>query len=129
MRFAWNTIWRSNSYRDATHSGRRELELRMALGLAVRDKRQQKGVSQTTLAKFLKCATSTISHVERAKVNVTFEIGIRALFALDATDEEIAAVFNPAENRMIQALRARKTFPRRHPDSMFDQRRLPPRDL
>jgi len=122
-------MWGSRTYINATHSGRRELELRMALGRAVRQKRKQKGVTQTTLANFLKCAASTISHVERAQVCVTFDIGIRALLALDATDEEIAAVFNPAENPMIRALRARKTCPRRQPDSMFSYTRFPPRDL
>lgn len=111
MKFFWSHTWRRINYARGTHSQRRELELRMVLARHVRELRKKHRFTQKQVADWMGSAPSTISHLERGKVGVSFDFGIRVLLILNASDSEIAAAFNMTTDPAVRSIRARKSCP------------------
>src|SRR5687768_8143619 len=84
------------TYWTATAVGRRIYELKLALSVAVRDRRRALGLSQKVLAERLSCTQGRVSKLERCCGHTTIDFAIAALVALDASDAEIGAAVTNA---------------------------------
>ena len=68
------------------------VDLRLALGQALRRRREKVHMSQRTLAAKIKSSQSRIAKMEAADPEVSFELLLRGLFATGATRHDVASV-------------------------------------
>jgi transcriptional regulator with XRE-family HTH domain len=68
------------------------VELRLALGQALKKRRVRLHISQTTLAGLIKSSQSRVAKMEAADPEVSFELLLRGLFATGATRRDVAIV-------------------------------------
>lgn len=125
MRLNASHMWRGRRWKTGSFREHRELELRMTVGRAVRRLRRERAVTQAELANWMNCATSTISKLELARPGVTFDIAIRALFALDAADDQVASAFNVTSHPMIDWIRHRDRNKNNLPEEVIRPRYSP----
>lgn len=67
------------------------VEMRVALGRTLRERRQAAGLTQTTLAKRLGSSQSRVAKLEAADPSVSLDLLIRALLSVGASRKEVAA--------------------------------------
>jgi hypothetical protein len=67
-----------------------ELKIRLAAGL--RERRQEKGLSQVDLAGKLKSSQSRIAKMEAGDPSVSLDLLIRSLITLGASDRELSKI-------------------------------------
>lgn len=70
------------------------VDLRLALGQALKKRRTRLRISQTTLAGLIKSSQSRIAKMEAADPAVSFELLLRGLFATGATRHDVAIVLD-----------------------------------
>lgn len=68
------------------------VELRLRIADAVRQRRKQRHLTQTDLARLLGSSQSRIAKVEAAADSVSLDLLIRSFLALGATTQELAKV-------------------------------------
>ena len=125
MRLYWTHVWQSDAYRFASVVDRRLIELRFCVARALHAKRRSMRISQKALARMMHVSQPAISRVERASNRVSFDIGIRALITLGATDGELGTIFDVELDPRIRNLRRRaqgRFFPRPLPLSVRPRR-------
>lgn len=115
MRLFYSHVWQSEAYRRSSATDRRLIELRIHIAQALRRTRKSLKVSQEELALRTGFAQATISRVERGSNLVTFDVGLKCLLALGATDAEIAAAFDLKTSSIVSALRRRVDAQRYYP--------------
>ena len=81
----------AKTFLDLTAEQAALVEMRLALSRALRQKRQQAGLTQTALAKQLGSSQSRVAKLEAADTSVSLELLIRALLSVGATRKEVAA--------------------------------------
>ena len=69
------------------------LELKLALGRSLRERRTKQGVTQIELARRLGSSQSRVAKMEAADPSVSLDLLVRSLFALGATPRELGRVF------------------------------------
>jgi ribosome-binding protein aMBF1 (putative translation factor) len=83
------------------------VELRLALSAALRERRNELGLSQIELADRLGSSQSRVAKMEACDPTVTVDLLIRSLLALGATRKEIARAIGSASPRRTVRLTAR----------------------
>src|SRR5208282_5332776 len=68
------------------------VELKLALATTLRERRQDRRLSQTQLAKVLGSSQSRVAKMEAADATVSADLLIRSLLALGSTRRELATV-------------------------------------
>lgn len=66
------------------------IEMRLALSQALRERRREAGLTQTTLAKELGSSQSRVAKLEAGDASVSLELLIRALLAVGASRRDVA---------------------------------------
>ena len=92
--------WRVGDAGDflAMSSGeRRFVELKLALAVGLRERREQRGLTQAALAKQLKSSQSRVAKMEAADATVTIDLLVRALLSLGATRVELAKLIRVSD--------------------------------
>jgi hypothetical protein len=72
-------------------------ELELALSRMLRARRTERGLSQTQLARHLGSSQSRVAKMEASDPSVSVDLLIRALLAMGAGPEDIAAAIAPRE--------------------------------
>src|ERR1051325_6889675 len=70
------------------------VDLRVALGQALKERRAKLHISQTRLAGLIKSSQSRVAKMEAADPKVSFELLLRGLFATGATRRDVAIVLD-----------------------------------
>lgn len=68
------------------------LELKLALGRSLRERRTKQGVTQVELARLLGSSQSRVAKMEAADPSVSLDLLVRSLFALGATPRDLGRV-------------------------------------
>jgi DNA-binding XRE family transcriptional regulator len=85
--------WKIGSAKDFLELSDEEMayiELKLALSLNLKKRRQAKKLTQNQLAKIIKSSQSRVAKMETGDPTVTIDLLIRSLFALGATRKDIA---------------------------------------
>jgi predicted XRE-type DNA-binding protein len=75
------------------------IETKLALALAVRDRRKRRRLSQTELARRLGSSQSRVAKMEAADASVSLDLLVRSLLSLGATQADIAKVIRKGASR------------------------------
>lgn len=67
------------------------IELKLALGQRLRAAREQKGVTQTALAKLAKSSQSRVAKMEAGDPSVSMDLMVKTLLAMGVTRRQIAS--------------------------------------
>ena len=111
MRINWTDIYRRRPYRTGRGYYRRLIEIRFSVARALREARCRLRIRQADVAKWVNASQASISRVECASPKGSFEVFVRAMIALGAKDEEIAAAFNAGGRKDVRTLRERVNRP------------------
>ncbi len=68
------------------------IELKLALSESIKERREQKRLTQTELARLLKSSQSRVAKIEAGDATVSLDLLVRSLIALGATRRELAQV-------------------------------------
>jgi predicted XRE-type DNA-binding protein len=79
------------TFLDLTPEEAAFVETKLALSRNLRDRRTDKGLSQTALAKLLNSSQSRVAKMEAADPTVSVDLLLRALFALGARPRDVAS--------------------------------------
>jgi transcriptional regulator with XRE-family HTH domain len=112
-------------YRHASARGRRLIELRVTVAIAVQRLRRARGLTQAQLGALLQSNGSRISKLERAAGTVTLDFACAALVALEASDAQLAQAFNAEGSVLVKRMRERASlrfYPKPGPDAPRDYR-------
>ena len=110
MRLKWSELANARRYRLNTDAGRRMLELRYALAVAVRAKRKQLNLTQHDLAWRMRATQATVSRMERPLSTVSLDQIVYALLVMGADDTEVARAFRASEVVGVQKVRERASL-------------------
>ena len=97
--------WRTGSAADFLELSVEEAALvatRLAVSQALRERRQQQGVTQAALAKRLRSSQSRVAKMEAADPSISLDLLLRAFFATGATKRDLAKVLT-SRRRTIAA--------------------------
>jgi DNA-binding XRE family transcriptional regulator len=72
------------------------IELKLALARKVREHRQKRNLTQVEMARLVGSSQSRVAKIEAGDPSVSFDLLIRSLIALGATQKELARVINPS---------------------------------
>src|SRR5262245_8538696 len=72
------------------------MELRLALGRSLRERRMQRGLAQSDFARRIGSSQSRVAKMETADRSVSLDLMIRSLIALRARPREIAGAIETA---------------------------------
>jgi DNA-binding transcriptional regulator YiaG len=75
------------------------IEVRLALSTALRRRRQDLHLAQSTLAKRLRSSQSRVAKMEAGDPSVSIDLLLRALLATGATREEVGQVISTGPDR------------------------------
>ena len=75
------------------------IDLKRALGQRLRAAREQKGVTQTALAKLAKSSQSRVAKMEAGDPSVSMDLMVRTLLAMGVTRKQIASSIAKTSNR------------------------------
>ena len=75
------------------------VEMKLALSQALRQLREEKGLTQTELAKVLKSSQSRVAKMEAGDASVSVDLLMRGLLAAGATPKEIARAISTPQAR------------------------------
>jgi len=91
--------WRVGSAEDFLELSPEEsalIEMKLALGAGLRERRSAKGVTQAELARKLGSSQSRVAKMEAADPSVTLDLLVRAYLALGATPRDLARAIGRA---------------------------------
>lgn len=71
------------------------LELKLALARSLRDRREQKGLTQAQLAKLIESSQSRVAKMEAGDRTVSLDLLVRSLLAIGTTKRELARIIAP----------------------------------
>jgi predicted XRE-type DNA-binding protein len=72
------------------------IELKLQLSAALKQRRQEKQITQAQLADLLHSSQSRIAKMEKGDPSVSLDLLVRSLFALEVTTEELARFISVA---------------------------------
>lgn len=70
------------------------IELKIALGEFMQQKRKEKHLTQTQIAELVHSGQSRVAKMEKAEKSVSVDLMIRSLFAMGTTTKELSKVLN-----------------------------------
>jgi len=70
------------------------IELKIALGEFIQQKRKEKHLTQIQVAKLIHSGQSRVAKMEKAEKSVSVDLMIRSLFAMGTTTRELSKVLN-----------------------------------
>jgi transcriptional regulator with XRE-family HTH domain len=111
MRFHWQHIYRRTTYQRGRAYHRRLVDIQYSCARALRRARGRFQVRQADLARWVGTSQASISRIECASPKASFDVFLRAMIALEAPDDEIAAAFNAGARRDVVTLRERVNRP------------------
>jgi len=68
------------------------IEIRLALGRGLRDRRNRKRLTQASLARLIESSQSRVAKMESGDPSVSIDLLVRALLALGADQRELARI-------------------------------------
>jgi DNA-binding XRE family transcriptional regulator len=71
------------------------IEMKLSLSRSLRDRRQQRGVSQVTLAKRLHSSQSRVAKMEAGDPSVSMDLLVSSLLVLGASPADLAKTLQP----------------------------------
>lgn len=71
------------------------LELKLALARSLRDRREQRGLTQAQLAKVIESSQSRVAKMEAGDRTVSLDLLVRSLLAIGTTKRELARIIAP----------------------------------
>ncbi len=77
------------------------VETRLALSNALKKRRQEKGISQSTLARRMRSSQSRVAKIEAADPTVSLDLMARAFFETGASIQEFAAALGGRDNNEL----------------------------
>jgi ribosome-binding protein aMBF1 (putative translation factor) len=95
--------WRTGSAADFLGLSAEEtalVETRLAVSTALRDRRQDAGLTQGALARKLKSSQSRVAKMEAADPSVSLDLLLRAYFATGATKRDLAKLLTSRRRRV-----------------------------
>lgn len=90
-----NKGWRIGSVGDFLGLSEEEIaliDLKIALGSSLRDRRTKQGISQVELAKQIQSSQSRVAKMEAGDPSVSLDLLVKSLIALGATRKDVAKV-------------------------------------
>lgn len=85
--------WRvgdAGDFLELSEDERRFVEMKLALAVGLRERRERQGLTQAALARRLGSSQSRVAKIEAADRTVSLDLLIRGLLALGATRGEVA---------------------------------------
>jgi hypothetical protein len=85
--------WRvgdAGDFLELSDQERRFVEMKLALAVGLRERRERQGLTQIDLARRLRSSQSRVAKMEAADRTVSLDLLLRALLALGATHQEVA---------------------------------------
>lgn len=92
--------WRVGSVSDFLELSEADsalVELKLALGRTLRERRTERGLTQIELARQLRSSQSRIAKMEAADASVSVDLLVRSLFALGATPRDLGRMLTRGE--------------------------------
>ncbi len=68
------------------------VNLRLKLAEGLKERRQSRGITQVALARTIKSSQSRVAKMEAADPTVSLDLLVKSLFALGASNRELAAI-------------------------------------
>ena len=101
--------WKTGSAQDFLGLSDEELayiELKLALGRSLKERRRKQKLTQSELAKMLNSSQSRLAKMEAGDPKVSIDLLVRALFIMGATKKDVARSFatsdaSPGERRKL----------------------------
>lgn len=90
--------WKFGTAKDFLNLSEEEsayIELKIRLSEALRQRRQDKGLSQVDLAAKLRSSQSRVAKMEAGDSSVSLDLLIRSLITLGASDRELSKIIAP----------------------------------
>lgn len=87
----------ATSFLGLTSEEQRFVELKLALARGVRQLREQRGLTQASLAKQLGSSQSRVAKIEAADKTVSLDLLMRSLLSIGATPRDIAKLIRATE--------------------------------
>ena len=76
------------------------IEMKLALGRSLKERRQRKGLSQVALAKLIHSSQSRVAKMETGDASVSIDLLIKSLLALGASRRELAKAIGQSKQRV-----------------------------
>ena len=76
------------------------IEMKLALGRSLKERRQRKGLSQVALAKLINSSQSRVAKMESGDTSVSLNLLIKSLLALGASRRELAKAIEQSKHRV-----------------------------
>jgi predicted transcriptional regulator len=105
--------WRLGSaaeFLELTSEEAAYVEVKLNLSSALRDRRQEQGMSQVELAKRLGSSQSRVAKMEASDPSVSVDLLIRALLATGASNKQIAGAIGQVKAKRTRKAAARGNF-------------------
>jgi DNA-binding XRE family transcriptional regulator len=92
-------IGSANEFLDLNDEELAVIELKFALGSALKERRQKKRLTQTAFAKAISSSQSRVAKMEAGDPSVSLDLLVKSMFSLGATRRDVAnAIANPASS-------------------------------
>ena len=95
--------WKFGDMRDFLELSEEELafiEMKLALGRSLKERRQKKRLSQAALARLVSSSQSRIAKMETGDASVSIDLLIKSLLALGASRKELARSIEQSKRRV-----------------------------
>ena len=89
----------TGDFLELTDEERAFIETKLALAVAVRDRRKRRKLSQTQLARRVGSSQSRVAKMEAADPTVSLDLLVRSLLSLGATQADIAKAIRKGVSR------------------------------
>ena len=86
----------ASEFLELTNDEKDFIEMKLALGEALRAKRREKRISQVKLAALIDSSQSRVAKMEAADASVSLDLLVKSLLALGATRKELAKALTTA---------------------------------
>ena len=93
------TVGDAGDFLDLSDEERAFIETKLALAMAVRERRKRHKLSQTQLARRLGSSQSRVAKMEAADASVSLDLLVRSLLNLGATQADIAKAIRKGVSR------------------------------
>ena len=76
------------------------IEMKLALGRSLKERRKRKGLSQVALARLINSSQSRVAKMETGDASVSIDLLIKSLLALGASRRELAKAIEQSKQRV-----------------------------
>ena len=88
-----------DEFLDLTPEESAYIEMKLALGSSLKERRRKRNMSQVELAKLVKSSQSRIAKMEAGDPGVSIDLLMKSLLALGASPKEVARIISSGNRR------------------------------